>query len=109
MLDEFRRPAPSLLSMAPGDPLVFTVFGPIARADLGGLCDRVCLVLSTAGAGEEAWCDVGTVPADAVTVEALARLQLAAQRRGCRIRLRNATAELLELVALMGLTDVLPT
>ena len=47
------------------------------------------------------------VGVDAVTVDALARLQLAAQRRGCRVRLRNASAELRELVAFMGLADVL--
>jgi anti-anti-sigma regulatory factor len=44
-----------------------------------------------------------------MTVEALARLQLAAQRTGCRIRLRNASPDLLEVVALMGLSDVLPS
>jgi hypothetical protein len=43
-----------------------------------------------------------------VTVDALARLQLAARRRGCQIRLRYASAELLDLVAFMGLADVLP-
>ena len=43
-----------------------------------------------------------------VTVEALARLQLAAHRYGCRVTLRNASAELLDLVAFMGLRDVIP-
>ena len=43
------------------------------------------------------------VDADAVTVDALARLQLAARRHGCQVRLRNASSELLELVAFMGL------
>jgi hypothetical protein len=52
-------------------------------------------------------CDVRDVPPDAVTVEALARLQLIAHRNGCTIRLRNASAELLEVVALMGLGDTL--
>ena len=45
---------------------------------------------------------------DAVTVDALARLQLAVRRHGFRIRLRYASSELLELVAFMGLADVLP-
>jgi len=43
-----------------------------------------------------------------LTVDALARLQLAAHRRGCRIRLVHASAELLALVRFMGLEDVLP-
>ena len=54
-----------------------------------------------------ALCDVTDVDADAVTVDALARLQLAAQRHGCEVRLRNASPALLDLVELMGLTDVL--
>jgi ABC-type transporter Mla MlaB component len=84
----------------------FSVRGPIARADLPGLCERICRLL-TAVAGETVLCDVADVPPDAVTVDALARLQLAAQRTGCSIRLENATPELRELVAFMGLGDVL--
>ena len=42
-----------------------------------------------------------------MTVDALARLQLAARRRGCRVRLCNASPALLDLVAFMGLTEVL--
>ena len=40
---------------------------------------------------------------DAVTIDALARLQLTARRLGCRLRLRHASPELRELVAFMGL------
>ena len=87
--------------------LVFTVTGPIAPADLPGLCDRVCALLSESRACE-AYCDVRGVPVDAGTVEALARLQLAARRHGCRVLLRNASRELQELVSFMGLADVLP-
>ncbi len=85
----------------------FAVTGPIARDDLPGLCNRVCGLLDESRA-QIADCDVGGVVPDAVTVDALARLQLAARRYGCRVRLRNATDELLELVAFMGLRDVLP-
>jgi ABC-type transporter Mla MlaB component len=87
--------------------VAFAVHGPIARADLPGLCDRVCAVLAGSGA-EIAYCDVAGVDPDAVTVDALARLQLAARRRGCQVRLRHASGDLLDLVAFMGLTDVLP-
>jgi ABC-type transporter Mla MlaB component len=89
-------------------PITFGVRGPIERDDLPGLCDRVCTLLS-ANVGQLVDCDVDGVPSDAMTVEALARLQLAAQRTGCRIRLRNASADLVDLVDLMGLTDVLPS
>jgi ABC-type transporter Mla MlaB component len=85
----------------------FAVRGPIVHADLPGLCERVCELLGRSGPGV-ALCDVSGVQPDAVTVDALARLQLAARRHGCRVRLRNASSELLELVAFMGLSDVIP-
>lgn len=88
-------------------PTTFAVRGPIARADLPGLCERVCVLLETSGAGV-VLCDVRGVDPDAVTVDALARLQLAARRYGCEVRLRHASSELLELVSFMGLRDVLP-
>jgi ABC-type transporter Mla MlaB component len=87
--------------------IAFAVHGPIARADLPGLCDRVCALFERSKAAV-ALCEVRSVEPDAVTVDALARLQLAARRYGCQVRLRDASEELLELVAFMGLTDVLP-
>ena len=93
--------------MATTQPTIaFGVRGPIARNDLPGLCERICSLLEDSHAGV-ALCDVSGVEPDAVTVDALARLQLAAHRRGCQVRLRNASTELLELVTFMGLTDVL--
>jgi ABC-type transporter Mla MlaB component len=86
--------------------VAFAISGPIARADLPGLCDRVRTVLDECGS--IARCDVVGVEPDAVCVDALARLQLAARRRGCCVRLENASPALLELVELMGLTHVLP-
>ena len=87
--------------------VAFAISGPINRTDLPGLCDRVCSLLNRSGAGV-ALCDVTGVGCDAVTVDALARLQLAARRHGCQVRLRHASDELLEFVDFMGLTDVLP-
>ncbi|HLG09600.1 MAG TPA: STAS domain-containing protein [Gaiellaceae bacterium] len=87
--------------------VAFAIFGPIARADLPGLCERICALLSASGAGV-AVCDVTGVEPDAVTVDALARLQLAAGRYGYRVLLHHASEELLQLVAFMGLTNVLP-
>jgi len=51
--------------------------------------------------------DVRGADPNAITVDALARLQLAARRLSCRLLLRNASPELLELVAFMGLADIL--
>ena len=87
--------------------VAFAVRGPIAREDLPGLCDRICALLGESD-GDIVVCDVARVDADAVTVDALARLRLAATRYGCRVRMLNASQELVELVEFMGLENVLP-
>jgi ABC-type transporter Mla MlaB component len=86
--------------------VAFAIRGPILPADLPGLCDRVCALLHGSGA-PVALCDVAGVEPDAVVVDALARLQLGARRTGCRVQLRNASDDLRQLLALMGLADVL--
>jgi ABC-type transporter Mla MlaB component len=86
--------------------VVFALDGPIVRTDLPLLCERIGALLESTGA-EVAFCDVSRVEPDAVSVDALARLQLAARRRGCQARLRGASNELLDLFAFMGLRDVL--
>jgi hypothetical protein len=54
-------------------------------------------------------CDVGAlVDPDVAAVEALARLQLAARRSGCRIGLYDVPPELGGLLELMGLGDIFP-
>lgn len=97
----------AIVSAAQPGVSVLAVYGPIARADLPGLFARVCGRLASTDA-DVVLLDVATVVADAVTVDALARLQLGARRHGRRVRLRNATPELRELVRFMGLDDVLP-
>ena len=84
---------------------MFAIRGPITRDDLPGLCDRVCELLRDRSGLVD--CDVRGVEPDAVTVDALARLQLAANRSGCRVVLRRASDDLLALVAFMRLADVL--
>lgn len=83
----------------------FAIHGPILRTDLPGLCDRVCALMHEGA--HVLRCDVHSVPSDAVTVDALARLQLAARRNGCQVILRNPSRELIELVRFMGLADVI--
>jgi ABC-type transporter Mla MlaB component len=96
-----------LMAGKASNSIVFGVHGPIALEDLPGLCDRVSALLEASNA-EVAHCDVSGVDCDAVTVDALARLQLAARRHGCRVRLRHASDELNKLVEFMGLREVLP-
>jgi ABC-type transporter Mla MlaB component len=52
-------------------------------------------------------CDVAALAADVGTIGRLARLQLTARRQGCQIDLRNVSNELRDLLAFVGLADVL--
>lgn len=82
--------------------------GSIGRADIPWLC-RLARARLRAHAAAEVVCDVGALAdPDVVVVDALARLQLAARRLGRQIRLGNAGTRLQELLALLGLSEVLP-
>jgi anti-anti-sigma regulatory factor len=52
-------------------------------------------------------CDVSALDPDALTIDALARLQLSSRRVGLELRLRHASNELQELLAFVGLDEVL--
>ncbi|MDX6547439.1 MAG: hypothetical protein QOG33_989 [Gaiellales bacterium] len=83
------------------------ISGAIADGDVPALCSQVARLLDGPGALTLV-CDVhGVEPADAAAVGGLARMQLAALRRGHRIRFDGAPSELRELIALIGLSDVL--
>ena len=52
-------------------------------------------------------CDLRGVAADCVTVDALARMHLAARRAGVELDVRHASKELCELLVFTGLSGVL--
>ena len=52
-------------------------------------------------------CDVGALPADAIALDALARLQLAARRAGLELEICNASDELCGLIRFTGLEEAL--
>jgi ABC-type transporter Mla MlaB component len=87
--------------------LRFSVRGPLARDDLPALYERFCALVSE-HAPARILCDVAGVAPDAVAVDALARMQLAARRHHCTVTLVGVPVELRTLVTLMGLTNVLP-
>ena len=102
-------PTPGRSERPPHGPdtidLVFT--GAIDRAGIPALCDRLGAVLECSDA-HLVLCDVGSVvDPDAVTIDALARLQLTARRLGRRIQFHQACGELLDLLGFVGLSDVL--
>lgn len=86
----------------------FRVGPRIDRADIPGLCERARHEME-GGASDRLVCDVGAiVEPDAVTVDALARLQLTARRLGREVRLEHASPELRRLLAFMGLSNTVP-
>jgi ABC-type transporter Mla MlaB component len=81
--------------------------GPVARDAIPAMCERARRLLEGCDAGPVA-CDVGALAEpDAITIDALARLQLTARRLGCRVELRSACEELEDLLTLTGLLGVL--
>ncbi len=101
-------PVGSLPTPLRASTIDLVISGPITGAAVAGLCERVRLALEGSRA-DLVVCDVGTlVDPDCATVDALARLQLTARRLGRQVRLRNACGELQELLALVGLSDVVP-
>ena len=86
--------------------VAFAIGGPISRADLPALGRRVGALLEGSGA-KLILCDVTKADPDAVTLDALARVHLAARRRGCDTRVQGASSELLALLDFAGLLAVL--
>jgi ABC-type transporter Mla MlaB component len=100
------RPVRELRPHSETNNIVLVIRGPIARASIASLCQRVHALLEGRDA-DHVVCDVSAlVDPDAVTVDALARMQLTARRLGHEVRLRHACGELEDLIALMGLRDV---
>jgi len=88
-------------------PAVLILGGPIAPQDIPALCRRACALVERNDA-DLVVCDVGAlVEPDVVAVETLARVHLTVRRLGRRVRVRNSCRELRELLAFMGLADIL--
>ena len=83
------------------------VDAPIRVSSVPSLCERVRVALQ-ASTTKRVDCDVGAdVVADVVAVEAFARMQLAARRLGGSVRFQRLSDEMVELLALVGLDNVL--
>ncbi|MET7516103.1 STAS domain-containing protein [Streptomyces sp. NPDC005480] len=77
--------------------------GPLRRGDVPHLCDQVRAACARAPA-RDIVCDLAAVTtADLATVDALARMQLAARRAGSGLRLRDPSPALWALLQLVGL------
>ena len=91
-----------------GGPTYMTVLelgGEIGRARENELCERVFAALREA---EPITCDVSAIrKPDAETVDVLARLQLIVKEAGSEMQIYGACDRLRDLIAFMGLEDVL--
>ena len=100
--------------VAPGAPcepasIDLILAGRIAPADIPALCARARTLLEP-GDADRLICDVGAVAdPDAVTIDALARLQLTARRLGSQVGLRDASDQLQELIPPMRSPDTSTT
>jgi hypothetical protein len=94
---------------SPNDDEKVLIIGPsLARAHIPDLCETAQALLATNPRATTLVCDVGARPdADAVDVDALARLQLTARRFGAAFRVRNPSPRLQGLLALTGLSGVI--
>jgi ABC-type transporter Mla MlaB component len=118
MTAEERTSAPEALASSGIQPLarrwrpgpggtVLVMIGPVTRDAIPAVCERARRLLEGCHAGPVV-CDVGALgEPDAITIDALARLQLTARRLGHRVELRGTCEELEDLLALTGLREVL--
>jgi hypothetical protein len=90
---------------------VFVIRWPVRREEIPGVTARAVRELHGRVPGTLV-CNLGAASAagalDAVVVDTLARVALAAHRCRWTLRLDEVPAELAELIAMMGLTRVLP-
>jgi ABC-type transporter Mla MlaB component len=96
----------ALRSASEPNTMLVTIRGAIDRAAAIRVGDEIHDLLGATRATLVV-CDVGGLARpNAATVDALCRIRLAARRLGCRLRLRRASPELLDLLDLVGLCDV---
>ncbi|MFF3490926.1 STAS domain-containing protein [Streptomyces sp. NPDC002795] len=92
-------------SLSPESSPAVVLAGPIRSGDAPRLCERLRAVLPGA---PTVICDVSRVStADLTTLDALARMQLAARRAGSRMVLRDPPPGLAVLLELAGMTEAL--
>ncbi|MCY7374044.1 MAG: STAS domain-containing protein [Spirochaetaceae bacterium] len=81
---------------------------PVTPQDVDGLCHRGRVLVEGGAVGDDLVCDVQALTCpDAVSLEALARLRLTVRRLGRRLVLLHAATELVELLDLVGMTELI--
>ena len=84
------------------------VRGPVKPEDVVRLCDVGRALIEAGQVDGDLVCDVRALTdPDAVALDAVARLRLTARRSGRRLVLLHAATELVELLDLVGMTELL--
>jgi len=91
----------------PAPRAVWALRPSVAREDVPGLCADFVASLADGCPTVVTWDVSAATEPDAVTIEALARLQLCALRVGRRIRIEGACRQLADLLSVTGLDGVL--
>ena len=86
--------------------LRISIRGPLQRDEVPALYRTVSWLLAVTSA-RRIRCDIEELSADAVAIDAIARLELAARRHRAALELTGASRELLELLAFTGLDRAL--
>ena len=89
------------------DPPLLVIPKAIGRQEIRKLCRRIRRLVRESGGGRVR-CDLGDIGVNLGTVDTLCRMQLAALRSGGTLQLENVCGELLDLIDLVGLSDLLP-
>ncbi|TDC07247.1 STAS domain-containing protein [Streptomyces sp. 8K308] len=85
----------------------FVVWGPVARADVPGLCERFRAAVE-AGGGGPVVVDLGALDRPGPTaVETVSRLALTARRLGCRVSFTGVDDGLRRVLGFLGLAEAL--
>ncbi|MEU4562265.1 hypothetical protein AB0F72_28105 [Actinoplanes sp. NPDC023936] len=87
---------------------IFPVGSGVGRAEIPALCADLGALLHGRRPGVVLCEMTGPGPPGVATVEALARLRLTAQRHGWQLRVRGMTADLHQLIGVLGLSATLP-
>lgn len=108
--DDARPGAGAPLPDLPGrDALVVAIRGRVDVAGVAEVVRRMDVTVAPRPPVRSIVCDLaGATSCDTDAVGALARVALAARRRGLQLWVRNPRPELVELVELVGLGHVLP-
>ncbi|MFP3988349.1 hypothetical protein U9R90_12720 [Streptomyces sp. E11-3] len=93
--------------MTATEPIVVALGPRVTRDEVPRLCEQARVALEHSGATELICDAAATVEPTLAVVDALARLRITTRTAGARMRIRDPSTRLCELLLLVGLVEVL--